>query len=67
MLVDGVDVVHVVLHLRDDAAEVGDEAAEDAGIVHPLQCRLGIGRIGQHLQKQPVGFRIQADARVDQA
>jgi hypothetical protein len=30
MLVDGVMVVHVELHLRDDAAEIGNEAAEDA-------------------------------------
>ena len=30
MLVDGVVVVHVELHLRDDAAEIGHEAAEHA-------------------------------------
>ena len=37
MLVDGVVVVHVELHLGDDAAEVGDEAAEHARLVHPAQ------------------------------
>ena len=33
VLVDGIDVIHVVLHLRHDAAEIGDEAAEHAGLV----------------------------------
>ena len=33
VLVDRVDVVHVVLHLGNDAAEVGDEAPEDARLV----------------------------------
>ena len=39
VLVHRVDMVHVVLHLRDDAAEIGDEAAEDAGLVHAPQRR----------------------------
>ena len=43
MLVDRIMVVHVELHLRDDAAEVGNEAAEHAGLVHPAQHQLGIG------------------------
>ena len=37
MLVDRIMMVHVELHLRDDAAEVGNEAAEHAGLVHPAQ------------------------------
>ena len=42
VLVDRIMVVHVELHLRDDAAEIGHEAAEHAGLVHPAQHRLGI-------------------------
>ncbi len=37
VLVDGIDMVHVVLHLRDDAAEIRDEAAEHARLVHAPQ------------------------------
>ena len=37
VLVDGVRVVHVVLRLRDDATEVRDELAEDAGLVETAQ------------------------------
>ncbi len=66
VLVDGIDVVHVVLHLRDDAAEVGNEAAEDAGVVHPPEGGLGIRLVRQHLEEQPVRFRILADLGVDQ-
>ncbi len=42
MLVHRVVVVHVELHHRHDAAEVGDEAAEHAGLVHPPQHDLGV-------------------------
>ena len=37
VLVDRVGVVHVVLRLRDDAAEIGHEAAEHAGLVETPQ------------------------------
>ena len=35
MLIDRIDMVHVVLHLRHDTAEIGDEAPEHAGFIHP--------------------------------
>ena len=41
MLIDRIVVVHVELHLRDDAAEVGNEAAEHAGFIHPAKYELG--------------------------
>ena len=66
MLVDGVMVVHVELHLRDDAAEVGHEAAEHAGLVHPAQHGLRRIHAGQHLHEQGVGARVVADLAVDQ-
>ena len=34
MLVDGVVMIHVELHHRDDPAEGADEVAEHAGLVH---------------------------------
>ena len=42
MLVDRIMMVHVELHLRDDPAEVGNEAAEHAGLVHPAQHQSGL-------------------------
>ena len=65
VLVDGVGVVHVVLRLRDDPAEVGHEAAEHAGLVETPQGRLRIVARGQHRHEQAIGFRIVAQS-VDQ-
>ena len=67
VLVDRVVVVHVVLHLRDDAAEIGDEAAEHAGLAQAAQAALGILRRGQHLQEQAVGLGIGAQVAIDEA
>ncbi|MEY9281357.1 hypothetical protein ABIA03_002549 [Bradyrhizobium yuanmingense] len=66
VLVDGVVMIHVELHHRDDLAEGADEMAEYAGLVHPPQHDLGIVG-GQDLHEQPVGLGIFAQARVDQA
>ena len=66
VLIDGVVVVHVVLHLRDDPAEVGHEAPEHPGLVHPAQHRLGVALRGQHLEEQRVGARVAADTLVDE-
>ena len=67
MLVDRVVMVHVELHHGDDAAELGDEAAEHAGFVHAPQRHLGAGCRGQQLDEDAVGFRIVAQLVVDQA
>ena len=61
MLVDRIMMVHVELHLRDDAAEIGNETAEHAGLIHPAQRGLGIVSTGQHLEEQRVRFRVAAD------
>ena len=66
MLVDGEVVVHVELHLRDDAAEIGNEAAEHARLVHPAQHLLGIVAAGQQLEEQRVGALVAAHLAVDQ-
>ena len=62
MLVDRIVVVHRELHHADDPAELGDEPAEDAGLVHPSQRRLrGVAR-GQDFEEQAVCFRVLAQA-----
>ena len=66
MLVDRIMVVHVELHLRDDAAEVGNEPAEHPGFVHPAQHGVGMLDRGQHFHEQRVGARIVAHLAVDQ-
>jgi hypothetical protein len=66
VLVDREHMVHVVLHLGDDAAEIRDEAAQHPGLVHAPQRRLRVVRAGQDLQEQAVGLRVLAKALVDQ-
>ncbi len=65
VLVDRVVVVHVELHLRVDAAEIGHETPEYAGLVEPAQDLLGIVAAGQQVEEERVGARILADP-VDQ-
>jgi len=65
VLVDGVDVEHVVLHLGDDPAEGRDEAAENARFVHPLEGGVGGARRGQDVDEQPVGAGVGAKPAVD--
>ena len=60
MLVDRIMMIHVELHLGDDPAEVGNEAAEHPGLVHPPQHRLRIARAGQDFQEEGVGAGIVA-------
>jgi hypothetical protein len=69
VLVDRVHVVHVVLHLGDDAAEIGHEAAEHARLVQASERRFRILARGQHLhedrgwprdlaQRESISFRF---------
>ena len=62
MLVGRVDVVEVVLHLGDDAAEVGDEAAKDSGLVEAGEGQGRVVACGQHVQEEEVGLRVVAQA-----
>ena len=66
VLVDRVGVIHVVLRLGDDPAEIGHEAAEHAGLVEATQRRLRIVLRRHHLHEQPVGLGIGAQP-IDQA
>ena len=52
----GVVMIHRELHHPDDAAEIGNEPAKHAGLVHPAQRRLRRAARGQDFQEQPVGL-----------
>ena len=62
VLVNRIDMIHVVLHLRDDTTEIRHEAAEHPGLVQTPECRLRIFPGRQHLDKQTVCLRIVANA-----
>ena len=59
-------VVHVILHLRDNTAEIRNKAPEDAGFVHPPEHGFGIARRGEHLKEQRIGGLVTPHAFVDQ-
>ena len=42
MLIDSIVMVHVELHLRDNAPEVGNKAAEHTRLIHPAEHRFGM-------------------------
>ncbi len=65
VLVHRVVVVHVELHHRDDLAEVGNEAAENARLVHLPEHLLGVLRLAQDLDEKPVRLRILLHLAVD--
>ena len=65
VLVHGVDVIHVVLHLPDDTAEIGQETAEYPRFVEPHQGNLGV-LAGQHLHEQAVGLYVLLQLGVDE-
>ncbi len=65
MFVDGVMMIHGILHHPDDAAEIGDEATEHAQLIHAAKRDLGRAPRGQDFQEQPVGGRIVAHFRGD--
>jgi hypothetical protein len=66
MLVHRIMVIHVELHLCDDAAEVWNEAAEHACLVHPAQHDLRPVDGRQDFHEQSVRARVFADLRVDE-
>ena len=65
MLIQREVMIHVELHHRHDAPEIGDEPAEHAGLVHPPQRRLDVAA-GQQVEKNAVGLGIGPQAVVDQ-
>ena len=65
MLVDRVMMIHRELHHPDDAPEIGNEAAEHAGLVHPPQRRLGRAPRSQDFEEEAIGLRVLAQGGVD--
>jgi hypothetical protein len=66
MLIDCIVMIHVELHHRDDLAEIRDELAEHAGLVHPAQDQGGFAPRGQDRQEEPVRLLVLAHIVVDQ-
>src|SRR5207245_8178213 len=54
VLVDCMHVIHVILHLRDDAAEIGNEAAENTSLVHAAKRDFGVLARSQDFEEQTV-------------
>ena len=52
MLVDGIVMIHVELHLRDDTSEVGNKAAKYPRLVHPSQDKVRPLPMGQHVEEE---------------
>jgi hypothetical protein len=66
MLIHRVVMIHIELHHRHDAPEIGDEAAEHADLVHAAQHDLGVVLRGQDFVEHVVGLRVGAQMLVDQ-
>ena len=66
MFIDGIVMIHIELHHRHDAAELGNKPAEDAGFVHVPQRHFRIALRGQQRQKNLIGFAIVPEIVVDQ-
>ena len=66
VLVDRVVVIHVELHHRHDAPEIGHEAAEHARLVHAPQHHFGRVARGEDIQEQLVRLRIVAHGLTDE-
>ncbi len=65
VLVHRVDVIEAVLHLGDHAAELRQEPAEHAGLVHPAQRGVRVLARGEHGHEQGVRRRVGALVRTD--
>src|SRR6266511_3470466 len=58
VLVDRVDVVEIVLHLTDDAAEHGQVPAEDAVLVHAPELVRDTPRLAQYVEEAGAIARV---------
>ena len=65
MLVDRIVVVHRELHHPDDAAEFGNEPAQDAGLVHPPQRGFRRPARGQDFEEKTIRILVVTQPRVD--
>ena len=65
VLVHGEDMVEIVLHERYDPAEIRNEPADHARIIHPRERHRRVMARDQHLDELAVGVRILAHGRID--
>jgi hypothetical protein len=66
VLIDGVVVIHVELHHRHDLAEVGNEAAQHARLVHQAKHRFRIIRAREDVEEDGVGIRAVAHVFINE-
>ena len=66
MLVDGEVVVHIELHHRHHVAERRHEPLQHTGFVHAAQGAFRVDVPGQDVEEDAVGFRVGAQAVIDQ-
>ena len=67
MFVDGIMVIHVELHLRDDTPKIRNKPAKDRGFIHPAKHRLGIARRCQNIEEKGIGTRVAPHCLSDQS
>ena len=65
MLIHGIGVVHVILHLRHDTAEIGDEPPQDPGFVHFTKDNVGVLTLGQDFKEHLIGVRVVLQLVID--
>ena len=66
MFINGVMVVHVELHHRDDTAKFGHEFPQQAGFIHPAQRNFRRMVRGQQFHKQAVCLGVCPQRRIDE-
>jgi len=66
MLINRVDVVGIILHLRNDPPEIRQEAAKNTAFIHPAQCLFRITGRRQYLHEQTAGLFIAAQLAIHQ-
>ena len=54
VLINGIMVIHIELHLRDNATEIGNESSKNSCFVHPPQNRLRVVGRCQNIDEQDV-------------
>ena len=66
VFVHGVGMVHVELHLGDDAAPFGQVPAKDVGLVHQGQGPLRVAAVGKDIEHDRGRCRVPAHPRPDE-
>ena len=67
MLIHHIDMIHVMLHLGDDASEIGNEAAKNASLIQSSQGRFRVLTACHHFKEKLICLQVAAKASVDQS